>query len=590
MIKIRDVSITLRLMFGFGLMLVLFIVSGLLSYSNIEGIFERLNTFETTRTPSLSYLLEADRDLHQLLVAERTMIYVNAKGPEFEKLVKDYEENLAQAHARIEKFKALVDSPDAKALYKPFDDAFKAWTDISRQIVDGRIADSRAGRRLALDLSTGQASEAFAVMRGFIDQFTDITTQQIDNDVHYAESLHATAILVLTVFSCGGVLLGLLLSFAISRSVTKPLEAGVEFAKAVAGGQLESDLRVHQKDEIGQLADALREMLEALKQSLGEADRKSREAESAAEVARRSTEEAEEARRRGEQARREGILEAVSRLKGIVDSLLESSEQLGRQVNESQAGAASQMERANESATAMEEMNTTVIDVARNAAEAAKNASETQEEAQGGEEIVQRVVGAIDDVSRMSHDMKSSLDALGTSAESIGEIMGVINDIADQTNLLALNAAIEAARAGEAGRGFAVVADEVRKLAEKTMQATKQVGDAIASIQQSSRGSLASMEEVVGVIGKATAYAGEAGSALSGIVRLAQATSSQIQAIATASEEQSSTVELIAHSSEEISRISSETSSSMDEAALAITALAEQSGDLQSLIIELENS
>jgi len=588
--KLLDVPIGFRLLTSFGVMLVLLVSSALLSYSSVESIYSALTSFASNRTPALSYLLEADRDLHQLLVAERSMIFVNTKQAEFKDLVKDYETNLEQARKRIDKFRALSDLRDADELFAGFETAFEAWAKLSRQIVDGRIADTREGRRLALDLSMKEASQAFEEMRGYIDKFTELTSLQIENDVKGAEEKHQVALTTLVAFSCGGILIGLLLSWLISRSVTKPLASGVVFAQAVAEGNLRSELSVYQKDEVGQLADAMRHMLSKLKTTLEHAEQKSREAELAAENARKSSEEAEEARRRGEAARREGILEAVSKLQGIVQSLFEASEQMGRHVNESQAGATLQMERANESTSAMEEMNLTVVDVAKNASEAATNAQETQQQALDGEAIVRSVVATIDEVNRISIEMKQNLDMLGESAASIGQIMVVINDIADQTNLLALNAAIEAARAGEAGRGFAVVADEVRKLAEKTMQATKQVGDAIASIQSSSKVSMESMESVAGAIGKATDFADKAGESLAGIVNLAQATSAQIQAIAAASEEQSTSVEMITQSSEEISRISSETSRTMDEAAEAIMVLSERSGDLQKLIDELARS
>ena len=150
-------------------------------------------------------------------------------------------------------------------------------------------------------------------------------------------------------------------------------------------------------------------------------------------------------------------------------------------------------------------------------------------------------------MSELAQGLKENMHALGSKAESIGQVMNVISDIADQTNLLALNAAIEAARAGEAGRGFAVVADEVRKLAEKTMSATREVGDAIGSIQAAARQNIESVDVAAKAVEEATALAEDSGGALEKIVQLSGGTSNQIQNIATAAEEQSAT-------SEEISR------------------------------------
>ncbi|GHV54337.1 hypothetical protein FACS1894206_06890 [Deltaproteobacteria bacterium] len=145
-------------------------------------------------------------------------------------------------------------------------------------------------------------------------------------------------------------------------------------------------------------------------------------------------------------------------------------------------GAEMQRARVESTASAMTEMNSTVMEVARNAGQASEQSEKTKDKANDGAELVNQVVKAINLVNKISGVLQTNMQELGAQAESIGGVMNVISDIADQTNLLALNAAIEAARAGEAGRGFAVVADEVRKLAEKTMSATQEVGGSITAI------------------------------------------------------------------------------------------------------------
>jgi len=178
---------------------------------------------------------------------------------------------------------------------------------------------------------------------------------------------------------------------------------------------------------------------------------------------------------------------------------------------------------------------------------------------------------------------------LGKQAEGIGQIMAVISDIADQTNLLALNAAIEAARAGEAGRGFAVVADEVRKLAEKTMTATKEVGDAITGIQTGTRKNMDNVDRSVAAIGEATALANQSGGSLNAIVTLVEQTSDQVRSIAAASEQQSAASDEINRSIEEVSVISNETADAMAQGAQAVAELAKQSQELKALIAEMRS-
>jgi methyl-accepting chemotaxis protein len=296
--------------------------------------------------------------------------------------------------------------------------------------------------------------------------------------------------------------------------------------------------------------------------------------------------EAEQAKEQAEGKARE-ILDAASRLEAVVEVVTSASQQLSAQIEQSSRGAEEQAHRIGETATSMEEMNATVLEVAKNASSAAHTADQAKVKAEEGAGVVSRVVAGIGQVQSQSQEMMADMGALGARAEGIGQILNVISDIADQTNLLALNAAIEAARAGEAGRGFAVVADEVRKLAEKTMTATKEVGEAIRGIQTGTKKNIENVERAGATIEDVTGLSNTSGLALREIVSLAETTTDQVRSIATASEEQSSASEEINRSIEDVNRVSTEMSDAMRQSAQAVGELAHQAQVLKDLIEQL---
>ncbi|WP_075355341.1 methyl-accepting chemotaxis protein [Desulfovibrio sp. DV] len=379
-----------------------------------------------------------------------------------------------------------------------------------------------------------------------------------------------------------------LLGYLVSKAFTRPILALADFSGAVASGRLSEKLTVASRDEVGDLADSLRRMVATLIEKITESEAATASAKQESERARVAMEAAEEAKRQGETARREGILHAVAQLGSVVTGINEAAISLRAQIEQSQNGSEIQSRRVAETATAMEEMNATVLEVAQNASQAAATSDAAKGQAERGASIVSEAVTRIDAVREQALTLKTGMGTLGEQANGIGAIIGVISDIADQTNLLALNAAIEAARAGEAGRGFAVVADEVRKLAEKTMTATREVSDAIHGIQQGTKVNIGNVERAVAGIAEATTKSRESGESLGEIVGLVDSASDQVRAIATATEEQSSATEEISRSIEEINVISAETSRSMNEAARAVADLDAEAGSLRKLIETME--
>ncbi len=267
----------------------------------------------------------------------------------------------------------------------------------------------------------------------------------------------------------------------------------------------------------------------------------------------------------------------------LAQRVASASEELSASSDEQARGAQQQKQQADAVATAMEEMTATVMEVARNASKTSEGADAANSAAESGATEVREAVIGIKAVAESTGKLGQVLTALDGQAAEIGRIIGVINDIADQTNLLALNAAIEAARAGEAGRGFAVVADEVRKLAEKTMTATKEVENSIHHIQEGSRHAVASMEETETRVADSTEATHKAGEALEHIMTGIRGVTGQVAQIATAAEQQSAAAEEINHNIEVIANVANEADEGASQTAQATRELAELAQSLLSL-------
>ncbi|MDD4731751.1 MAG: methyl-accepting chemotaxis protein [Desulfovibrio sp.] len=390
----------------------------------------------------------------------------------------------------------------------------------------------------------------------------------------------------------GGTSLAVLLFVAVvawmvtQRRIVRPVQNIERYARLVAEGDLDAQPQGRFSAELHSMKESIAGMVDRLKEKMAETEQSGHEAEEHAQRAEQALEDARTQQRMVSELL--GTMrEIATNAEEIAHQVSAASEELSAQVVQVSRGAEVQDQRTAETATAMEEMTATVLEVARNSSATAEMAEKTRSEAQAGNEIVDNAVATIREVAESSNRLRKDMLDLGERAEGISKIMNVITDIADQTNLLALNAAIEAARAGEAGRGFAVVADEVRKLAEKTMDATKEVGQAIQLMQESAHINLESVATSTKTANRAAGLAEQSGQALRDIVSLAEETSDQVRGIATAAEEQSATSEEINRAVDDIRRIAGETAGGMGDAATATNELARLSQQLLGLIERL---
>ena len=262
-------------------------------------------------------------------------------------------------------------------------------------------------------------------------------------------------------------------------------------------------------------------------------------------------------------------------------------ESVGRIIAKADDSSRLTSQRMSETMTAMEQMNAAVLNIAKNAGDAASHSATMRDKASEGQDIVNEVVTAINAVQEKSLRLRADMEHLHNEAQNITQVMTVISDIADQTNLLALNAAIEAARAGEAGRGFAVVADEVRKLAEKTMAATTEVDTTMGSIQRDAVTNMKNVDEAVSGINHVTELAHASGEHLADIVNLSTEAADMVRLIAAASEEQSATSSQINAAVEDVNNISQELVNDMAQATESTQALTRELDELQKVADKL---
>ena len=533
--------------------------------------------------PSLANADAMNNAASEYRMAEILHIYTTdaAQMREYETRQGEWEGVIA---GNIKKLGEVLVSPQAKQAFQEYLAARETYRAVSRKVL-GLSRENHTEE--ALPLMFGESRTAYYKMSESLAALLEAVNSTIaqinaESDAAYADSRLMGICLVVA-----AVLIAVILTLLLVRGTLRQLGKDPGELNNIARRVVDGDYDVDDGGAKLGVYSSIVEMVNALKTHIDNAQRESENAREQSAKAQEAMTQAEAASQEA-QSKTEAMLVAADRLEQVGGVVSSASTELSAQIEQSDRGAAESAQRLSEAATAMNEMNATVQEVAKNAGSASSASAETKQKAEAGAQVVEKAVRSIKDVHRMSLALKEDMAQLNEHAQDITRIMGVISDIADQTNLLALNAAIEAARAGEAGRGFAVVADEVRKLAEKTMASTTDVGNAIKAIQESTAKSMEGVEQSVERIGEATELAGQSGVALEEIVATVEATADQVNAIATASEEQSAASEEINQSIVQVNDMSRQTAEAMAEAAKAVSDLAAQAQGLTDLIRELK--
>ena len=333
-------------------------------------------------------------------------------------------------------------------------------------------------------------------------------------------------------------LVGLVAAWVITRLIVGPLRSVIRVAQQIASGDLSATVEVTRRDEIGQLMQAMQQM-------------------------------------------GAGLSHIVSGLQAGIEQLATSAQSLSAVTEQTNLEVSSQKEETEQVATAMNQMTATVHDVARNAEEAAQAAQTADGKVESGQQVVRQSMARIEQLADSATSASSSIESLSAEIQNIGTVLSVIKSVAEQTNLLALNAAIEAARAGEQGRGFAVVADEVRALAKRTQQSTEEIERLVSALRTAAQASVQQIQSSGELVKLAVSDALQTESALGSIASAVSLIQQMNQQIAAAAEEQSSVAE-------EINRSVTSIRASADQSSLAMQGNAASSIELAQLGVELK--
>ena len=415
-----------------------------------------------------------------------------------------------------------------------------------RQAHESAIAAAGGGQSASIStarkLFTAAATPRNKSIRKTLQDMVDSQQQLLADDEAQLDREGSALVRAIFLALLAAVAIGTAIAMYVGRKVSGGTRAVLDRAQAIARGDLTgSRVDIDSEDELGDIAAAIGQMETSLRSTL------------------------------------DAILASTERLAS-------ASEEISASANEQASGADMQRNQTGQVATAMQEMSATVLEISGNSSKAAEAARKASDTARQGGKIVEDTLGKMRGIARSVEETAKKVHGLGTRSDQIGQIIGVIDDIADQTNLLALNAAIEAARAGEQGRGFAVVADEVRKLAERTSKATKEIAAMIQSIQGETKSAVEAMEAGTKQVEAGVATTQEAGNSLGAIIESAEQVGEMVTHIATAATEQSAATEEVNANLEQIAKITAETAEGAQQSAKACHDLSSLALDLQNLV------
>jgi len=417
--SLKNITIGSKLILGFSLMIVFMAIIGLTGYRSAGNIQRNLNEIFGVNLPSIENLIEADLDLQQLLVAERSMIFANVKSDTFKELVEEYKENLRQSEERWQKYRAIASTAEELAIVSQYEKARQEWEDVSRKVVEGREEDTREGRRLALDLSLGIAKEKFELMQGYLNQLAEINLDIAKEAHREAAVTYRNTIITLFAIMGTGLFVGVLLIWLLGRAVTKPLKAIIERLTGTSNQVASAS---------GQISSSSQSLAEGASEQASSLEETSSSLEEMASMTRQNADNAQQADTLMKEANQTVVkantsmnqlttsMEEISKASEETSKIIKTIDEIAFQTNLLALNAAVEAARAGEAGAGFAVVADEVRNLAMRAADAASNTSD----------LIEGTVKKVKDGAEMVKTTNGAFSEVSTNVSKVGELVGEI--------------------------------------------------------------------------------------------------------------------------------------------------------------------
>ena len=535
--SLRNMGIGLRASLSFAVLAGLLVLVGLFGLGQMAKLRESAAIIETAWMPSIENIHDSAANVAAIRLEALRLLTTD------ELAVRERSNGLigkerAQLQERLDNHQALLSNDQERQLLDQLKTAAAGYMTIVDQLIQRVDQDEQMQ---ALTLLTDKLTPQGVILGRSLDALIDFNQQGAQDAAQSAAQVYQSAQWIVGVIIAVALIATLLLAWLLTRSITTPLAQALRAARTIAAGDLSQSIHVQGKDEPAQLLGALATMQEQL------------------------------------QATIRGISESAQQLASAAEEMSSVMEQSTR-------GLQAQNDEIEQAATAVTQMSAAVDEVAGNAVSSAEASQASDEDSKHGHYQISETISSIQNLVNEVLDASGKAEGLAVQAQDISKVLEVIRGIAGQTNLLALNAAIEAARAGEAGRGFAVVADEVRSLAQRTQDSTEEIEQMITGIQQGTQDTVGALTSSAEHASQTLQRANSAGSALEKITAAISQINQRNLVIASAAEQQASVAREVDRSLVNIRDLSTQTATGATQTSAASQELSRLAVDLNGLV------